>query len=138
MDKDPHAASPATGAADFQPEVIARSVYWVAHHPRREFTIGLSAVQAILGDKFVPGLLDHYLAAVGYEGQQTQELVDINRPNNLYDPLPGDYGARGQFGNRAAAYSVQAWANRHRRWLVFAGVSLAVLTKFFLKSRSSH
>ncbi|MGE0468316.1 MAG: SDR family oxidoreductase [Nitrospira sp.] len=122
----------------FQPEVIARSVYWVAHHPRREFTIGLSAVQAILGDKFVPGLLDHYLAAVGYEGQQTQELVDINRPNNLYDPLPGDYGARGQFGNRAAAYSVQAWANRHRRWLVFAGVSLAVLTKFFLKSRSSH
>jgi NADP-dependent 3-hydroxy acid dehydrogenase YdfG len=36
----------------FQPEVIARSVYWAAHHPRREFTIGLSAVQAILGNKF--------------------------------------------------------------------------------------
>ncbi len=122
----------------FQPEVIARSVYWVAHHPRREFTIGLSAVQAILGDKFVPGLLDHYLAAVGYEAQQTQESVDPDRPNNLYDPLPGDYGARGQFDDRAAEYSVQAWLNRHRGWLAFAGVSLAALSPFFLKSRSPH
>jgi NADP-dependent 3-hydroxy acid dehydrogenase YdfG len=122
----------------FQPEVIARSVYWVAHHPRREFTIGLAAVQAILGDKFVPGLLDHYLAAVGYDAQQTQSSVDPDRPNNLYDPLPGDYGARGQFDQRAAMYSVQAWGNRHRRWLVFAGVSLAALTTFFQKSRSLH
>ena len=122
----------------FQPEVIARSVYWVAHHPRREFTIGLSAVQAILGDKFVPGLLDHYLAIVGYEGQQTQEYVDPKRPNNLYAPLPGDYGARGQFDDCAAAYSVQAWGNRHRGWLALAGLSLAALSTFFLKSRSLH
>ncbi len=122
----------------FQPEVIARSVYWVAHHPRREFTIGLSAVQAILGDKFVPGLLDYYLAAVGYGAQQTHESVDPERPNNLYDPLPGDYGARGAFDDRAAEYSVQAWLNRHRGWLALAGLSLAALSPFFLKSRSPH
>mgnify|MGYP001437813764 CR=1 FL=1 len=118
----------------FQPEVIARSVYWVAHHPRREFTIGLSAVQAILGEKLIPGLLDHYLAAVAYEAQQTQEPVDPDRSNNLYDPLPGDYGARGRFDDRAANYSVQAWLNRHRGWLVFAGASLAALSTVCLKS----
>lgn len=118
----------------FQPEVIARSVYWVAHHPRREFTIGLSAVQAILGEKLIPGLLDHYLAAVAYEAQQTQEPVDADRSNNLYDPLPGDYGARGRFDDRAADYSVQAWLNRYRGWLVLAGASLAALSTVCLKS----
>src|SRR6187549_1877341 len=94
----------------FQPEVIARSVYWVAHQSRREFTIGWPAVQAIVGDKFIPGLLDHYLAAMGYDAQQTNESVDPDRPNNLYDPLPGDYGARGRFDYHAINYSVQASA----------------------------
>lgn len=119
----------------FQPEVVAQSVYWVAHHPRREFTIGLSAVQTIIGNKFVPGLLDHYLAAVGYEAQQTQVSVDPNRPNNLYDPVPGDYGTRGPFDGQAATYSVQAWINHHRGWLALAGVSLAALSTFYLKVR---
>ena len=119
----------------FQPEVIARSVYWVAHHPRREFTIGLSAVQAIIGDKFIPGILDHYLAAIGYNVQQTHESVDPDRPNNLYEPLPGDYGARGRFGDRAIDYSMQAWANRYRGLLAVGGLSLAAF--FHLRVRRS-
>ncbi|OQW32332.1 MAG: short-chain dehydrogenase [Nitrospira sp. SG-bin1] len=121
----------------FQPEVIARSVYWVAHHPRREFTIGLSAVQAIIGDKFVPGLLDHYLAAMGYEAQQTHEPVDPHRPNNLYEPLPGDYGARGRFGKRSADYSLQAWVNRYRGWLALGGLGVAALSSFLTPRRSA-
>jgi NADP-dependent 3-hydroxy acid dehydrogenase YdfG len=118
----------------FQPEVIARYVYWIAHHPRREFTIGMSAAQAIIGDKFIPGLLDHYLAYMGYGAQQTQEPVDPDRPNNLYDPLPGDYGARGRFGDRSADYSIQAWANRHRSWLAL-GLGLAALSSFYWTAR---
>ena len=118
----------------FQPEVIARSVYWVAHQSRREFTIGWPAVQAIVGDKFIPGLLDHYLAAMGYDAQQTNESVDPDRPNNLYDPLPGDYGARGRFDYHATNYSVQAWANRYRGWLALGGLSLAA---YYLTARRS-
>lgn len=121
----------------FQPKVIARSVYWVAHHPRREFTIGLSAVQAIIGDKFIPGLLDHYLAYMGYGAQQTQEPVDPDRPNNLYDPLPGDYGARGQFDDRSRDYSVQALVNRYRGWLALGGLTLAALSSLYLTARRS-
>ncbi len=120
----------------FQPEVIARSVYWVAHHPRREFTIGLSAVQAIIGDKFVPGLLDHYLAYMGYGAQQTKEPVDPDRQNNLYNPLPGDYGARGPFDDRSTDYSVQAWVNRYRGWLAL-GLSLGALSSLYCAARRS-
>lgn len=109
----------------YQPEVIARAVYWAAHHRRREFSIGYPTVQAIIGDKFIPGWLDHYLAAIGYESQQTQEPVRPGRPDNLFAPLPGDYGARGEFSDRALGFSLQAWLNRHRGWLALGGLGLA-------------
>ena len=108
----------------YQPEVIARAVYWTAHHRRREFAIGYPTVQAIIGDKFIPGLLDHYLARVGYDAQQTQEPVQPDRLNNLYDPLPGDYGARGVFSDRAHDFSIQSWMNRYRGWLTAGGLGL--------------
>ena len=109
----------------YQPEVIARSAYWAAHHPRRDFAVGLPTVKAIIGDKFIPGWLDHYLAAIGYESQQTREPVEPGRPDNLYAPLPGDYGARGEFSDRALNFSVQAWLNRYRGWLALGGLGLA-------------
>ncbi|HKR79419.1 MAG TPA: SDR family oxidoreductase [Nitrospira sp.] len=109
----------------YQPEVIARCAYWAAHHPRRDFAVGLPTVKAIIGDKFIPGWLDHYLAAIGYESQQTREPVQPGRPDNLYAPLPGDYGARGEFSDRALDFSVQAWLNRYRGWLALGGLGLA-------------
>jgi len=51
----------------FQPEVGARAVYWAAHHHRRELFVGSSTVAAIMGQKFIPGLLDEYL---GIEADQ--------------------------------------------------------------------
>ena len=83
-------------------------------------------MQAIVGDKFIPGLLDHYLARVGYDAQQTQEPVQPDRLDNLYNPMPGDYyGARGEFSDRALDYSIQSWANRYRGWLALGGLGLA-------------
>jgi NADP-dependent 3-hydroxy acid dehydrogenase YdfG len=111
----------------YQPEVVARAVYWTAHHRRREFSIGYPTVQAIIGEKFIPGWLDYYLACIGYEAQQTQEPVQPGRPDNLYGPLPGDYGARGEFSHRALDYSAQVWLNQHRGWLALAGLGLAAL-----------
>ena len=43
--------------------------------------------------------------------------------DRLYDLLPGDYGARGEFDDRSCDYSVQAWTNRYRGWLAL-GLSL--------------
>jgi hypothetical protein len=106
----------------YQPEVIARAVYWAAHHRRREFSVGYPTVQAILGDKFIPGLLDRYLAWIGYEAQQTGTRIAPDRPNNLYQPLPGDYGAHGKFDEGAITFSLQSWMNRYRGWLGLAGL----------------
>jgi NAD(P)-dependent dehydrogenase (short-subunit alcohol dehydrogenase family) len=106
----------------YQPEVIARAVYWAAHHRRREFSVGYPTVRAILGDKFIPGLLDRYLGWIGYEAQQTHTPIAPDRPNNLYEPLPGDYGAHGEFDDGAITFSLQSWMNRYRGWLSLAGL----------------
>lgn len=108
----------------YQPEVIARAIVWSADHDRRELTVGVSAVKAIIGDKFIPGLLDYYLARIGYNAQQTDQPVDPNRPNNLYDSVPGDYGAHGEFDRQARRASVQLWLNMYRGWLALFGAGI--------------
>ncbi len=68
----------------FQPEVAAEAIVFAAHARRREIYVGWSAAKAILANKFVPGLLDHYLARQGYSGQLTEEPVPPDAPDNLY------------------------------------------------------
>lgn len=114
----------------YQPEIAAEAIYWAAHQRRREVFVGIPAVKAILGNKIVPGALDHYLAKAAVEGQQTSEPRDPNRPDNLWKPLPGDHGAHGKFDAQARKYSPQLWATKHRRAIgicsaVFAGIGLA-------------
>lgn len=109
----------------FQPEVAARAVYYAAHHPRRQFYIGWPSVKAIWGNKFIPGLLDRYLAKVGYAGQLTNNPIPPDRPNNLYRPLPGNYSAHGSFDKIAHKRSPQVWADTHLGWAAIAGVTAA-------------
>ncbi len=80
----------------FQPEVAAEAIYWAVHNNRREVNVGLPTVVAIAANKIMPGLLDRYLGNTGYDGQQTQEADDPNRPNDLFEPLPRDHGAHGR------------------------------------------
>ncbi len=109
----------------FQPEVIAQAIVWASRHRRREVCVGLPTVKAIVGDKFIPGLLDHYLAWNGYEAQQTTEPVVPDRPNNLFEPLPGDYGAHGRFSEGAYTFSQQFWLNQRRVWVTAAALGAA-------------
>ena len=101
----------------FQPEVAAEAIYFAAHNPRREFYIGLPTVGAIIADKTAPGLLDRYLARTGYDSQQYDGAEDPNRPDNLWQPVPGDHGAHGAFDSRARSYTPQLWASEHRALL---------------------
>ncbi len=116
----------------FQPEVGARAVYYAAHHRRREVQVGGSTVAAITGQKFIPGLLDRYLGDTGYESQQYNGAVSPARPNNLWEPLPGDHGAHGAFDQRAHPHSPQLWMDLNRDWLslgLLAGAGLAAWLK---------
>ena len=109
----------------YQPEVAARAIHYAAHHYRREWNLGLITDVVLMGNAVLPGAGDWYLAKTGYESQMTDEPEDPNRPNNLAEPLPGDWGARGRFGDRAYGGSEQWWLTRNRGWLALAGLGLA-------------
>jgi len=98
----------------FQPEIAADAIVWASHHPRREYVVGWPAWKAIVGNKLVPGVADRVLARQGYDSQQTDTPEDQNRPNNLWQPLPGDHGAHGAFDARAKHRSVQWWISKYR------------------------
>ena len=110
----------------FQPEVAAEAIYFAAHNPRREFYVGAPSVAVIVANKFVPGLLDHYLARTGYDSQQYDGAEDPNRPNNLWQPVPGDHGAHGAFDARARSWSPQLWTSEHRTLLALAAIALGI------------
>jgi short-subunit dehydrogenase len=112
----------------YQPEVAAEAIYWAAHHQRRELLVGWSTVQAVWGNRFVPGLIDRYLARTGYDGQQYDGPEDPNRPNNLWSPVPGNQGAHGDFDDRARDRCFQLWATTHRSWLALAGAGTLAAT----------
>jgi NAD(P)-dependent dehydrogenase (short-subunit alcohol dehydrogenase family) len=106
----------------FQPEVAADAIVWAADHDRPEVYVGWPTVKAIVGDKIAPQLLDHYLARTGYQSQQTDEPVELNRLDNLWQPVPGDHGAHGEFDARSRSSSWHFWLTSHRGWVtLFTG-----------------
>jgi len=121
----------------FQPEVGARAVYWAAHHHRREVFVGGSTIVAIEGNKVAPGFADYYLGRTGYDSQQTGEPEDPNRPNNLWEPVPGDHGAHGTFDNRAHERSTALWIDLHRDWLS-VGAGIVGVLGYFLGRQRRH
>jgi NADP-dependent 3-hydroxy acid dehydrogenase YdfG len=120
----------------FQPEVGARAIYWAAHHRRREVYVGGPTVEAIIGNKIAPGLLDHYLGRTGYKSQQTSEPEDRHRPDNLWKPVPGDHGAHGTFDRRAHNRSYELWGVRNRHWLT-VGVGVMAAAAYYFASCES-
>jgi short-subunit dehydrogenase len=120
----------------YQPEVAAEAIHYAAHHRWREMSVGLPTVVAIYGNKLAPGLGDYYLGSQGYESQQTDEPVDPNRPNNLWEPVAGDHGAHGIFDDRSHAFSPQTWANMHRGWLALTVIASGLFLGAAMSMRS--
>ena len=110
----------------YQPEVAARAIYFAATHRRREVWVGFPTVKAILANRVAPGLLDRYLAKAGYSGQLTEEQEPADAPANLFQPVPGPYGAHGRFDSRARDGSWEMFTNRHRNAFVAAAVVAGV------------
>ncbi len=132
----PHEAQPVPPI--YQPEVAADAIYFAAHERRREVWVGAPTWQAIVGQKFIPGLLDIYLGKTGYDGQQTDEPRDPDDPVNLWDPADADrdHGAHGAFDGKARASSPGLWATKHRNWIA-AGVGTVAAVALGLFSAQS-
>jgi short-subunit dehydrogenase len=109
----------------YQPEIPAEAVYWAAHHRRRELWVGYSAVLAIVGNRLAPSFADWYLARTGFSGQQISDMpVSADRPDNLFEPVPGMAATHGMFDDQAKTRSPQLWAATHRT--IVAGALAAV------------
>jgi NAD(P)-dependent dehydrogenase (short-subunit alcohol dehydrogenase family) len=114
----------------YQPEVAAEAIVWISSHRRRQLYVGGPTLMTVIGNRIAPGLGDRYLARNGYDGQQTDEPVDPGRPDNLFEPVPGDHGTRGRFSDGARTYSATTWLSRHRgliAGLVAAGGGAAAI-----------
>jgi NADP-dependent 3-hydroxy acid dehydrogenase YdfG len=112
----------------FEPEVAAEVVYaaGVAKNPRREYWVGSPTVMAIVGQKFIPGLLDKYLGRTGYDSQQIKGQPQApDAPNNLYQYVPGRHSARGKFGDRSKNSSGEVFVTLHRGWFALGAALLA-------------
>ena len=110
----------------YQPEIAADAIHWAARNRRPILYVGAPTVQTIMGERVSPRLLDYYLARNGFDSQQTDEPEESNRPDNLFESVPGDYAAHGRFDHRARSASPQLWASKHRRWLTLAGAAAAL------------
>ena len=120
----------------FQPEVAAEAILFAATHKRRDLWLGFPTVKTIVGNRLVPGYVDHYLADNLYEAQQYDGFVDPDRQHNLWEPVPGDHGAHGDFDERATDFSSQFWLTKHVHSLSVAGLAgLALMALIVFKRR---
>jgi hypothetical protein len=112
----------------YDPELTAKVVVdaGLAKWPRREYWVGMPTVLAIVGQKFIPGLLDIYLGKTGYKSQQlANQPQNPNAPNNLYEYVPGIHSARGKFKDRSARTSAEIFMSLHKPWFVVGAALLA-------------
>jgi len=109
----------------FAPATIADAILYAAEHPAREMVVGGSALTAIVGQKIAPGLVDRYLASTGYDAQQQPVPDEPGRPDNLFEPLPGDRGAEGPFTSQSRGSSLQIWLREHPILGVASSVAVA-------------
>ena len=109
----------------YEPEPFAEAVVHTFVHPVRELPIGWGAQKLLWGQKLAPRVGDLVLLRNGWTGQHTGEDKPVGSPDNLFEPLPGDRGARGRFTARARPST--AWTSlRLRRWLVGTAAVAAV------------
>jgi short-subunit dehydrogenase len=87
-----------------QPEPMAEAVLQAAWRVPRERWVGWRTAQAILGQHLIPGMLDRYLGAYGWDSQSTSAHA-LPSGDNLDAPLPGDRGAHGPFDRDARGRS---------------------------------
>lgn len=98
----------------FEPEMAAKAIFWASRHKRREIYVGWPTWKAIWANKLIPGLIDRYLARIGYAGQESSEPADPLNPDNLWEPVEGDFATHGRFDKCAKPGKAQLWLTLYR------------------------
>ncbi len=82
------------------PDVAARAILRAATDAPRELWLGRASFQAIIGNMFMPGLLDRMMAKQAWSGQMTDEPASDEQPDNLFQPVEGLHRIEGRFGKQ--------------------------------------
>jgi NAD(P)-dependent dehydrogenase (short-subunit alcohol dehydrogenase family) len=87
----------------YQPEPFAEAIVRCFERPVRELPLGWGAQKLLWGQKLSPRAGDAILLRNGWKGQHTGEPKPVDSPDNLFETLPGDPGARGRFSDQSRA-----------------------------------
>jgi short-subunit dehydrogenase len=123
----------------YAPEVAAEVILAAAERPIRELIAGGSGAK-LSAARFAPRLADLYMERWTFDSQMTDKPVD-GRPDNLYEPVPDDGGARGQNWTghtRESSVYTKAFLRPYAALAVCAGLTLglAIAPRVQLRSPS--
>ena len=93
----------------YDPDVAAEAIVKAAHQTPRELWVGAPTTEAILGTMAGPALLDRMMARRAWDGQMTGWPA-AEQPDNLFEPVDEDRGARGRFTPLARRRAISASA----------------------------
>lgn len=115
LDKKPQPVPPI-----YQPEVAADAIYFAAFHRRREYYVGFNNTIILIGNKFFPGVGDWYLAKTGFKSQMSKQSISSDRKFNLYEPVPGDFAAHGDYDDKAKPTSTQFEIDKYQKIITYS------------------
>jgi NAD(P)-dependent dehydrogenase (short-subunit alcohol dehydrogenase family) len=108
----------------YQPEAIAEAVWRAVERAPREYWVGWSTVETIIGNMVSPGFLDGILARKAYRGQSTELAVRPDRQDNLFKPVTNLHRTRGVFDKEAKPRALIVSGSATRYAVVAAGAFL--------------
>jgi NAD(P)-dependent dehydrogenase (short-subunit alcohol dehydrogenase family) len=118
----------------YQPEIAADAVHHAAYQRRRQIYVGIPTVKTILGERTAPWLLDHILAKQGFTSQMTDQPLNPEGHDNLFEPIETDRGSHGPFDDQAKSSSLQYEFVKHRA-VVASATAAAAITAGVLATR---
>jgi len=120
------ARRPRPVAPVYSPELAADAIVAAADAPGRDVLVGWPTMLTAATSALVPGVVDRYLAATGYDSQQEDgEELQPEQPDNLFEPVPLSVGAAGRFGDETHTRAIRLPAPLARGALVISAVAAA-------------
>jgi NAD(P)-dependent dehydrogenase (short-subunit alcohol dehydrogenase family) len=114
----------------FEPEEAADAILHAAANPgEREYWLGRSTAQVILGNMLAPSFLDRFLARNAWDAQSTS---GEHTRDNLFKSERGLHRTRGSFGEESRSSAMLLSGNATRAAAVVAGCVLSAGLGFAL------
>src|SRR3954454_3240649 len=107
----------------YEPEVAAEAIIRAAERAPRDVYVGGAGKLFSVVERISPRLLDVHQLHAGFDAQKTPWPKSPDAPSNLYAPVAGDGGVRGDFTARARPRSIYQQLASHR-FAVAAGAAV--------------